>query len=240
MKAALDRGEQVIATTRTGVLDGFSSPSCRILPADVTRPETLQPVIEGARGVIFAASQSKGGGSAKAVDNQGLVNTAEACIKAGVKRLVVVSSGAVSRPDSSVYQFLNLFGNIMAEKIAGEDRVRALYANLQGDVGYTIVRPGGLTEDSGRGPESIELGQGDKYSGRISRTDVGGLCLAAIDAPAARNATFECFYADTAKPLEAVGLSNILKQTVTERSGGGLRGNTWQELLAGVRADAAP
>ena len=38
----------------------------------------------------------------------------------------------MSRPDSGVYNFLNLFGNIMAEKIAGENRVRALYAGLAG------------------------------------------------------------------------------------------------------------
>jgi len=238
VRAVLDRGQLVVATSRTGELDLAASPQCKIVAADVTRPETLRGALAGARGVIFAASQSKGGGSANAVDNEGLVNTAKACIEAGVKRLVIVSSGAVSRPDSSVYQFLNLFGNIMAEKIAGEDRVRAMYAALpNNDLGYTIVRPGGLSDAEARGVGALELGQGDKFSGRISRADVADLSIASIDSDAARNATFECFYADTAKPLEAVGLSNMMKQTVQEGSSGGLRGSSWSELLAGLRPD---
>lgn len=242
VRELLQRGEQVVATSRTGefVDAGSCSPSqCKVLRADVTKPESLKAAVAGARGVIFAASQSKEGGSAKAVDNLGLISTAEACIAAKVKRLVVVSSGGVSRPDSPVYQFLNLFGNIMAEKIAGEDRVRALYAALpDSELGYTIVRPGGLTEDAARGAAAVELGQGDSSSGRISRQDVAGVSIAAIDSEAARNTTFECYYADTAKPLASVGLSNILRQTTPDSGAAadrrGARGATWEELLAGV------
>ena len=47
-----------------------------------------------------------------------------------VERLVVVSSGGVSRPDSAVYKFLNLFGKIMYWKIKGEDEMRAMYKVL--------------------------------------------------------------------------------------------------------------
>lgn len=242
----LRRGERVVATSRTGELmdaGSCSSTQCDVRTADVTKPETLKAAVAGARGVIFAASQSKDGGSAKAVDNEGLVNTAEACIAANVKRLVVVSSGGVSRPDSPVYKFLNLFGNIMAEKIAGEDRVRALYASQSDpELGYTIVRPGGLTEDPERGASAVELGQGDNFSGRISRQDVASLSIAAVDSEAARNTTFECYYADTAKPLQSVGFSNILRQTspvgdaaVVGRPAA--RGSSWEELLAGVVKD---
>merc|ERR1712203_29715 len=102
------------------------------------------------------------------------------------------------------------------------------------------VRPGGLTEAPARGADAVELGQGDALSGRISREDVAELSLAAVDAPAAKNSTFECFYADTAKPLEAVGLSNILGQTTQGLTvPGGLRGPSWDALLAGLRADRA-
>ena len=85
-----------------------------------------------------------------------------------------------------------------------------------------MVRPGGLTEDEPRGLGAVELNQGDDKSGRISRADVAAICVeaaiaaAAPGAPtsttaaAAANATFECYWADTAKSLNDVGLSNMM------------------------------
>ena len=90
--AALRRGERVVATTRSGELPEdlaaacAAGGACQALAADVTKPETLRSVLAGARGVIFAASQSKGGGTAKAVDNEGLANVAQACIDAKAGR----------------------------------------------------------------------------------------------------------------------------------------------------------
>lgn len=42
----------------------------------------------------------------------GVINVAKACLEAKVPRLVVVSSGGVATPDSSIYKFLNLFGEV--------------------------------------------------------------------------------------------------------------------------------
>ncbi|OEU12750.1 hypothetical protein FRACYDRAFT_164301, partial [Fragilariopsis cylindrus CCMP1102] len=123
------------------------------------------------------------------VDNLGLQNVATACIANNIPHLVIVSSGGVSKPDSPVYKFLNIFGGIMEEKIKGEDTIREMYANLDnnnkddkqqgGVLTYTIIRPGGLTEDPIRGVSDIELNQGDTRSGRISRYDVAKLCVEA-------------------------------------------------------------
>jgi nucleoside-diphosphate-sugar epimerase len=84
------------------------------------------------------------------VDKLGVINVAKACIDLKVKRLVIVSSGAVTKPLSPVYLLLNLVGKgIMKAKIDGENEVRRLYASLGPDseLGYTIIRPGGLTEE---------------------------------------------------------------------------------------------
>merc|ERR1712205_27800 len=128
---------------------------------------------------------------------------------------------------SPVYIFLNLFGGIMRAKIEGEDAVRALYYEREDDF-YTIVRPGGLTEDPPRGGSACELNQGDDVSGRVSREDV------------AKNATFELYYRDTGKPMAEVFASNANKETDGERQMGprGRRGETWDELFAGLEADA--
>ena len=132
-------------------------------------PSTVRP---GAfTGVIFAASASAKGGDALAVDRDGVISAARCCISASVPRFVLVSSGAVTRPDSAVYQLLNLVGKgIMKAKIEGEDALRDMYARAPRDAGaYTIVRPGGLTTGDALGPEALELNQGDDKSGRIFR-----------------------------------------------------------------------
>lgn len=252
VNALLKRGMAVRAVARSPVTSkgkdvAYEAADASLLTqmyADVTKPETLAPVIKGARGVIFAASSSKKGGNPELVDYQGLVNTAKLCIENNVERLVIVSSGGVSKPSSSIYQLLNLFGQIMFWKIKGEDEVRALYAapSTPPTLSYTIVRPGGLTEGPPVGPAAIELNQGDGWSGRIARADVADICVESLLYPDPQRVTLEAYYADTRKPLQEVGLSNILKlksDVAPEVKGSGKerRGATWGELFTGLRRD---
>ena len=130
-----------------------------------------------------ATGKSGGASTAAAVDNEGLVHVAEACIATGIPHLVIVSSDAVSRPDPVTYKFLNFFGGIMEQMIRGEDAVRALYAssNSQGSsLIYIILRPGGLADEPPVGATDLELNQGDVVSGRISRADVASLCIESV------------------------------------------------------------
>mmetsp|Transcript_19537 Transcript_19537/g.47161 ORF Transcript_19537/g.47161 Transcript_19537/m.47161 type:complete len:371 (-) Transcript_19537:56-1168(-) len=250
----LNRGIPVRATSRSGIYNEQDSVanSSLLLPmvCDVTDPSTIQSAIEGTRAVIFAASASKTGGTPAQVDNEGLVNVAKACIACNVPHLVIVSSGSVSKPDSPVFKFLNIFGRIMEEKIKGEDEVRALYASLPKDSQqqssssptYTIIRPGGLTEEPPRGVTAMELNQGDLKTGRISRYDVASLCVESTLWPKLTGGTtYECYDYDTGKTLGAVGLSNILKQkadpSAEPTTGFERRGNTYSELFTGLQKD---
>ena len=242
----LAKGLPCIATTRSGALDVEPNPLLTVAAADVASVDSLRAAITPKLGaVIFAASASAKGGDAKAIDEKGVVDAAKLCIECGVKRYVVVSSGTVTRPDSAVYQLLNVVGKgIMEAKIKGEDEVRRLYSTEK-DVGYTIVRPGGLTLEPARGAAALELNQGDTKSGRISRADVAALCVECVGARAASRATFECYEADTAKPLQTVGVSNILKQRNAEGapafvSGRECRGDSYGALFAQLEPDGAP
>ena len=167
--------------------------------------------------MIFAASASAKGNNAVDVDYQGVINAAQVCIQKNIPRLVIVSSGAVTRPNSAVYKLLNFVGNgIMEAKINGEDKVRELYAReeiMNKGLGYTIVRPGGLTNEAATGPSFLEVNQGDDKSGRLSRADVAGICIGCLDVASSFDTTFECYLKDTAKPVDNVGLSNILRST---------------------------
>ena len=219
----LGRGMPVRATSRGGVYyEAEESDAMKTNPlliptvCDVTVPSTVDAAVKGTRAVIFAASASKQGGTPSEVDNVGLKNVATACIANGIPHLVIVSSGGVSKPDSPIYKFLNVFGGIMEEKIKGEDTVRSMYANLKDESGkltYTIIRPGGLTEEPIRGVSEIALNQGDIKSGRISRYDLAKLCVEATFYPELTGSTtFECYDADTGKELGSVGMSNLFKK----------------------------
>jgi len=245
------QGRACVAAMRTGEFAGEANKLITVAKGDVTDVASLNSLItEGTGAVIYAASASRQAdakitSNAKAVDNVGLVNCAKLCIEKGVPRLVIVSSGGVSKPASAVYIFLNLAANgIMDAKIAGEDAVRRLYAApsvTEKNVGYTVVRPGGLTRDAGIGVGAVELNQGDTKSGRINRADVAAICVESLNSKAAFDTTFEGYYADTAKGLNDVGMSNAaavgagVKTTPTETATGReRRGDTWPKLFEGL------
>ena len=248
------KGRPCVAATRTGEFVGEANKLVTVAKGDVSSLASLEPLITEQTGaVIFAASASrqadaKKTSNAKAVDNVGLVNCAKLCIEKSVPRLVVVSSGGVSKPSSAVYIFLNLAANgIMDAKIAGEDAVRRLYAApglAEKNIGYTVVRPGGLLRDPGLGVSAVELNQGDTKSGRINRADVAAICIESLESKAAFDTTFECYYKDTAKGLDDVMKSNAaavgagVKTTPTEASTGReRRGDTWPKLFEGLERD---
>ena len=158
--ACLKRGLAVKALSRAGApppgVD--ADPLLSFATCDVRDPSTID--VTGAGAVIYAASGSKKGGSPHEVDNLGVVNAAKACVAAKVPRLVVISSTAVTRPDSLGYKFTDVYGKIMGEKKLGEDGVYAVSASS--DLAYTIIRPGGLEEPKEnvvQGPGALEISQ---------------------------------------------------------------------------------
>lgn len=265
VKAVLASGRPCVATTRSGNFDVDSlllsdnddstttttatKLDKRLLttgPLDVTKAEEMRSVMANTPNlgaVIFAASASTKGGNAFDVDKNGVIYAAQACIACQIPRLVIISSGTVTRPDSAVYKLLNTVGKgIMEAKIQGEDQVRALYAEpnvlLQG-LGYTVVRPGGLTTGESLGASALELNQGDNKSGRLSRADVAEICVHALDSTSTFDVTFECYERLTAKPIESVGFSNILKLKgeSTFVSGKERQGSDWKSLFDGLETD---
>jgi len=204
------------------------------LLVDVTRMETIGPAIAGASVVIFAASASRKGGNAKQVDYNGVENVAKECVRLKIPRLVVISSGAITKPDSLGYKITNLFGGIMGYKLLGEDSLRRAYASAEDGVGYAIIRPGGLLDrDQAVGAGLVELNQGDTISGEISRIDVEDCVVAAALSKSIPNkVTFELYEAGKSGPLQ----SDFPKVSGFERSGPQL-GADYDTLFRGLKQD---
>lgn len=199
-----DKGLFVRCTTRSGrrvLEDSTNSKYVSYVPCDVTNDASLQAALMGATGCVFAASASgkAKGGEPIDVDYVGAYKTAKACLAAKVPKLVVVSAGTVSRPDSAGFKATNFFvkyvygDKVMDSKIAGESLIRDLYAQSGGPgLAYSIVRPGGLNDKASVGPNNVHVSQGDVYSSEISRQDVALVTVATLlKGPATDFTTFE-------------------------------------------------
>eukprot|EP00741_Cyanophora_paradoxa_P001526 tig00000492_g1477.t1 len=111
-------------------------------------------------------------------------------------RFVMVSSAGVMRPQRRamgdvsaencipIVQLSERIGGILRYKLLGENAVR------NSGIPYCIVRPVGLGDEAG-GERGVELKQGDKATGRVSRDDVAEVAAAALESPAAARKTFE-------------------------------------------------
>ncbi|KAK3245066.1 hypothetical protein CYMTET_45347, partial [Cymbomonas tetramitiformis] len=165
------RKQQVVAVSRSGNFDSsglsLSGEELACIVAkkgDVCDLSSLAETLVGASGAIFVASASKGA-SPFDVDRDGAINVARACISSRVPRFVLVTSGGVSKPSSPIYKYNNLYGGLMQAKFEGEDGTRRLYAaqeeSVQSDLGYTIIRPGGITDEPQLGVDYLELSQGE-------------------------------------------------------------------------------
>ena len=158
---------------------------------DLRDPASIAAALEGVEVVINAA----GSGVPAADDNmpehvdfEGARNLADAAVEAGVDHYVLVSSQGVTNDD---HQLNRMFNNILIWKRRGEEAV------VDSGITYTIVRPGGLS-DNPAGERAIVFGQGDNpvEFGMISRADVARVCVATLDDEAAHNKVFEIHGSD--------------------------------------------
>ncbi len=173
-----------------------------VVEGDVRRIDTVHDVMMNVHTVICAAGArtAEGTNTPEQVDYEGVRNLVLAAQHAAVKRFLLVSSLAVTRPEHP----LNRFGHVLDWKRRGEDALR------DSGIAYTIVRPGGLTDEPG-GQKGILLGQGDTISGRISRADLAEVCLRALDSDRTQNTTFEVVETDGLPPSDWDALFDALK-----------------------------
>jgi uncharacterized protein YbjT (DUF2867 family) len=146
--------------------------------------------IRGADAVVFAAGAGPGSGAERkwTLDYGGAVKLIEAAKKEEVGRYLIVSSIGADNPPA---QGGGVFGEYLRAKAKADRELEA------SGLGFTIVRPGSLTDDPPTG--RVAIGQGlDR--GRIPRADVADVLAAALPAHNAVGKTFELISGET--PIE--------------------------------------
>lgn len=167
---------------------------CDLESADDTEVEAA---VRGADAIVFAAGAGPGSGPERkeTVDYGGAVRLIAAAKATGVRRYVIVSSYAAD-PDHEGDEVFDVY-------LRAKGRADAELAASGLD--YTIVRPGGLTDDPGTGMVSVAE---HLPRGQVSRDDVAAVVAACLAEPATIGAAFDLMQGDT--PIEAA-LANLAR-----------------------------
>ena len=188
-KVLSQRGDAVVALIRNpdhgdDVTQAGADPA--VVDLEHASEEDVAQAIAGCDAVVFSAGAGPGSGPARkeTMDYGGAVKLIAASKQAGVGRYVIVSameanSGAAGDDTFSVY---------LRAKGRADDAVRA------SGLDWTVVRPGGLTNDSGTG--RVRLGE-NISRGQVPRDDVAAVLAAVLDSPNTIGRTMDLISGDS-------------------------------------------
>lgn len=162
-----------------------------VVDLEQTDVATLATDLVGCDAVVFAAGGGPASGPERklTVDRDGAILLADAAERAGVRRYVMISALRTDGydPDSD-----DVFQVYLRAKSEAD-------ANLRGrDLDWTIVRPGGLTDEPATG--AVRVGD-DTGDGTIPRADVAALVVQALVGARAIRRQFEVISGD--QPIDA-------------------------------------
>ncbi|WP_167157686.1 SDR family oxidoreductase [Streptomyces sp. MBT27] len=152
-----------------------------VLDLESATVDAVAQALQGADAVVFAAGAGPGSDASRkeTVDRAAAVLLADAAERAGVRRYVIVSSMGA---DSS-HQGDEVFDDYLRAKGAADDAVRS-HKSLD----WTVLRPGMLTNDAGKGLVTLAASTG---RGTIPRDDVAAVLAELVDSPATAGLTLE-------------------------------------------------
>lgn len=164
---------------------GIEPVVCDLESADL---HELTDAVSGAEAVVFAAGAGPGSGAERkrSMDLDGAVKLIDAAKAAGIRRYLMVSSIGAGHPPAPGEG--DVFGEYLRAK-AGADQ-----ALERSGLEFTIVRPGGLTDDPPTG--RVKLGT-DLDRGQIPRADVAAILHACLLLPHTIDWTFEAVSGET-------------------------------------------
>ncbi len=133
----------------------------------------IAEAIRGSDVAVFAAGAGPGSGAERklTMDRDGCTKLLAAAVQASVARFIVVSSVGAENPPADDG---DVFGVYLRAKADADNAVRA------SDREWTLVRPGGLTDDPGSGCARIDT---EPFRGTVAREDVATVLAEIIREP---------------------------------------------------------
>ena len=170
------RGEAVTAFVRpTTDMAGLLQLRVKLFRGDVLDPQSVQGAF--ASGSFRAVIDTVGGKRGEPrPDYHGTRNLVDAARAAGVPRFILVTAiGAGDSRGAVGPKVLEFLGAVLEEKTLGENYLMA------SGLDYTILRPGGMTQDPASGT-AIRT-EDRRVMGAINRADLAGLVVECLDDP---------------------------------------------------------
>jgi uncharacterized protein YbjT (DUF2867 family) len=181
------RGDEVRSLIRNpGHAAGVRAAGAEPVLADMEALDDLAEFVEGADAVVFAAGAGPGSGPERkrTVDLGAAVKLLDAARATGARRYLMVSAIGAGDPSSGS-------GPMRPYLEAKAEADAALSAS---DVEWTIVRPGGLTDDPGSG--LVQVGSLER-GGSVTRDDVAAVLAACLDERRTVGKTFALLQGET-------------------------------------------
>jgi nucleoside-diphosphate-sugar epimerase len=143
--------------------------------------DQVSAAVAGAEAVVFAAGAGPGSGAARklTLDRDGAIKLLDATAAASIPYVIVSSVGAENpppEPESGTGTDDDVFSVYLRAKAQADAAVMA------SDRPWTVVRPGGLTDDAGTGRIRLDT---TPFRGRVTRDDVAGVLAGVLGDPRA-------------------------------------------------------
>lgn len=188
------RGDEVAGIIRTAEQgDDLRAAGAEpvVLDLESASVEEVAEQLRGADAAVFAAGAGPGSAAARkdTVDRGAAVLFADAAVRAGVRRFVVVSSMGAD-PDHQGDEIFDIYQRAKGEADA--------YVRGLDSLDWTILRPGALTDDAGTGLVRLEARTG---RGPVPRDDVAAVLAELLDSPATSGLTLELISGSAPVPV---------------------------------------
>lgn len=180
-----ERGHEAVAMIRSAEqTDEMTALGGEPLVADLTGDLSDAPA--GCDAIVYTAGAGPGSGAAKkqTVDRAGSDKLVDAAAAHGVRRYIMVSAMGADDPASGA----EALRPYLEAKGQADDHLRA------SGLDWTVLRPGGLTDDEGSG--RIRLGSGLPH-GRVSRDNVADVIVALLETRRGVHQTMDLLDGDT-------------------------------------------
>src|SRR3954451_5182603 len=162
-KILAERGDSPRGIIRkTEQADDLEEIGAEPIVLDIENVDDIDDAFAGSDAVVFAAGAGPGSGPARklTVDYGGAVKSVDAAIAKEIRRFVIVSAIGANHPERWTDEMKPYY-----EAKADADKFVA-----ESGLDYTIVRPGGLTDDAGTG--KVQIAEQLETGGKVTRDDV--------------------------------------------------------------------
>lgn len=146
---------------------------------DLEAESDVADAVAPADAIVFAAGAGPGSGAARklSMDRDGALKLIDAAGRTGIRRYVMISAMKAEQPRGE-----EVFQTYLRAKAEADEALR------RSGLDFTIVRPGKLTDEAGRGRVSVGA---DLRRAEIPRADVAAVIAHVLDTPATAGCQFD-------------------------------------------------